>query len=322
MRRLLAITLLFTLALAVCAAHAQSRPRKLVLREKNRFAAADAVVMRVQWAPEGRQIVSASGGGEAAIWSFTGAAVAKLSGQRSPMFNAVFSPTGDVLATTGYDGTVRVWKLPGDGTFRVLNVHHAAVNDVAFCGGSDRIVTGSDEGSARLWDIRSEPKALASAAGPGTVRRVACSASRGMFANTFDSGAVQVTTFAGKVVAHFDTGQHRLNAIAFNPDGKLLLTGSTDGTVKLWSATGHPLLTIRVLEKGWVNDARFSPDGRMFVVASDDGHVRIYDVAGRLLLDEHVSAARATTATFNPDGTLLAGGSSTGEVFLYEVAHE
>jgi WD40 repeat protein len=321
MRRAFSIGVLLLVTLAAPGARAQTRLRKLVLHEKTRFAAADVAIMRVQFSADGRQLVSASGGGEAATWTLAGGALERFSGQRSPMFNAVFSPAGDRLATTGYDGTVRIWTLPG-GSFRALNVHHAAVNDAVFCGGNDRLVTGSDEGVARLWNIHADPAPLAEVTGPGTVRRVACNTARALFANTFDSGEVQVTTLAGKKIARFDTGQHRINAIAFSRDGKRLLTGSTDGTIKLWTADGHPLLTRRVQEKGWVNDARFSPDGQWILVATDDGHVRIYDISGRLLLDQAATRARATTASFRPDGTMLAGASSTGEVFVYEVAHE
>lgn len=302
-------------------------PPKLALRERARFAGSGAAsnipVMRVNFSADGKSLVAATGAAEAHLFTLTGEPRATYSGQRPPMFNANFSPNGTHLASTGYDGTVRLWSL-ANGSFRALTVHHAAVNDVAYCGSEARIVTGSDEGLARLWDLEGGAglKAIAEVAGAGTVRRVACNTTRALFANSFDSGEVQVTTFTGKKVVRFDTGQHRLNAIAFTPDGKRLLTGSTDGTVKLWTTEGHPLLTRRAQENGWVNDARFSPDGRMFAVATDDGHVRLYDISGALLLDERVCAARATTAAFSPDGTMLAGGSSTGEVFVYEVANE
>jgi centriolar protein POC1 len=313
-------------AVLLLAASSLAAPRpKLALRETARFAAAGAniPVMRLNFSADGKSLVAATGAAEARVRSLTGDVRATYSGQRPPMFNANFSPNGGSLASTGYDGTVRLWKL-ADGSFRVLNLHHAAVNDVVFCGADDRLVTGSDEGVARLWNLdpHAEPKAIAEVAGPGTVRRVACNVTRALFANSFDSGEVQVTSFAGKKVVRFDTGQNRLNAIAFSPDGKRLLTGSTDGTVKLWTAEGHPLLTRRVQENGWVNDARFSPDGRLIAVATDDGHVRIYDLSGALQLDERVCAARATTVSFSPDGTMLAGASSTGEAFVYEVTHE
>jgi centriolar protein POC1 len=312
-------------AVLVLVASSLAAPRpKLALRETARFAAAGAniPVMRLNFAPDGKSLVAATGAAEARVMTLTGELRATYSGQRPPMFNANFSPSGTHLASTGYDGTIRLWYL-ADGRFVSVTVHRAAVNDVAYCGSDARILTGSDEGLARLWGMNTTGlKAIVEVAGPGTVRRVACNATRALFANTFDSGEVQVTSFAGKKVVRFDTGQNRLNAIAFSPDGKRLLTGSTDGTVKLWTAEGHPLLTRRVQETGWVNDARFSPDGRLIAVATDDGHVRIYDLSGALQLDERVCTARATTVSFSLDGTMLAGASSTGEAFIYEVTHE
>src|SRR5579863_8248762 len=308
--------------LAAIPTHAAPVPRTLVLREKAHWAATDVLLQRLQFSPDGTLLVSASGGGEADTWTLEGERRGTFSGQRPPMFNAVFTPEGASLATTGYDGTVRIWPLPPGDSFSTLRLHLAAVNDVAFCGADDRLVSGSDEGVARLWNTHaSEPVIIAEVRGVGTVRRVACNYTAGVFANTFDSGRVQVTTFAGRKVANWDTQEQRLNAIAISGDGTRLLTGSTDGTVKLWTIAGNLLLTLRVQVSGWVNDARFSSDGHRILVATDDGQVRIYDRTGALLAEQAVTKVRATTAAFSPDSSLVAVGTSTGQVVVYEVAH-
>src|SRR5438128_6083986 len=118
-------------AVLVLAASSLAAPRpKLALRETARFAAAgtNIPVMRLNFAPDGKSLVAATGAAEARVMSLTGEVRATYSGQRPPMFNANFSPSGTYLASTGYDGTVRLWQI-ADGSFRVLNLHHAAVND-------------------------------------------------------------------------------------------------------------------------------------------------------------------------------------------------
>src|SRR5512138_3599993 len=100
MRKLFAITVVLAVALAATAQQPpRPRTRKLALREKQRWQAADVVLQRVQFSPDGRLLVSASGGGEAALWTLGGEPRGHFSGQRSPMFNAVFSPSGELLAT-------------------------------------------------------------------------------------------------------------------------------------------------------------------------------------------------------------------------------
>ena len=50
--------------------------------------------------------------------------------------------------------------------------------------------------------------------------------------------------------------------MAFSPDGRRIVSGSSDGTGKVWDATtGQETLTLKG-HKGWVSSVAFSPNGR------------------------------------------------------------
>ncbi|MCP5107441.1 MAG: hypothetical protein GY950_28900, partial [bacterium] len=60
-------------------------------------------------------------------------------------------------------------------------------------------------------------------------------------------------------------------AVAFSPDGKTVLTGSVDGTARLWRAdTGKPLGK-PMTHGNWVRAVAFSPDEKTLLTGSDDG---------------------------------------------------
>lgn len=313
-RAALALLAVFFLALP-CAGEVAGAP---VLKEIARFSAAETAVNRVQFSPDGQKILVATSAGKAILWTLSGENIARYAGQRSPMFNAVFSPNGGNVATTGYDGTLREIQL-ASGDMREFRVHLAAVTDAAYCGGATRLLTGSDDGTACLWDVSATRKLLAQSEGPGTVRRVACNDTRKVFASTSDSGFVTITSWGGKQIKRFDTGQNRLNAIAYDGMGTRLLTGSTDGSLKLWTSAGRPVFTAQVQQNGWVNDARFAPDGNSIATASNDGHLRLWSLQGKPLLDLGVAEVRLTSVAFSSDGKHMAAATSAGDVILYEV---
>jgi WD40 repeat protein len=68
-----------------------------------------------------------------------------------------------------------------------------------------------------------------------------------------------------------------VDAVAFSPDGRLALTLSGDGTVKLWEvATGREL---RTLAGHSVTSVAFSPNGRLALTGSRDGTATLWEVA-------------------------------------------
>lgn len=302
---------------------------------------------------DGKSLASGSEDLSVRIWDLARAQeTAVLRGHASIVYCLAFHPNGRRLVSGGQDGRTMVWDLDSGTTTLTLKSHPTCVHGVLFTPDGHRLISGSCDSTFKVWDARpldeNPVPPITPAAGakinekeanetfteirrfdlPDQVRSVAFSpdgqtvaAATGRYPGGQEPvkpgevslwhrvTGVMITTLKG----HADG----INSVAFSPDGKLLATGSNDGTAKLWDLTsGKERITLDLGQ--WVWMVGFSPDGSTLATAASGRGlgphgIRIWDVATG---QERISLRRNDPWSFcvalSADGTKLADWSLNG----------
>ncbi|PRH81120.1 DNA-binding protein, partial [Streptomyces solincola] len=125
--------------------------------------------------------------------------------------------------------------------------------------------------------------------------------------------STQAQPFAARLTGH----RGPVNAVALTPDGAVLATASSDGTVGLWRTADRRRIAALPVG-GRVRALAFSPDGRHLAATSTRGPVRVWDRLRRrpvTVLPAATTAARALA--YDPLGRTLATAGADGRVRLW-----
>nr|WP_317891623.1 WD40 repeat domain-containing protein [Tolypothrix sp. PCC 7601] len=177
---------------------------------------------------------------------------------------------------------------------QTLSDHNSAVNSVAFSPDGQKLASGSNDNTIKLWDV-----------------------STGKVIQTLPH--LQEAT---PTASYIDSGhQDSVTSIAFSSDGQKLASGSEDKTIKLWDMTTGKLLQTFNGHSGLIKTIALSNDGEKLASGNDDKTIKLWDVStGKLLQTFSGHSDVVNSVAFSSDGEKLASGSKDKTIKLWDVS--
>ncbi|MGL5033054.1 MAG: WD40 repeat domain-containing protein [Microcystaceae cyanobacterium] len=225
---------------------------------------------------------------------------------------------GDYLAASGKNNLVKVWKL--DGTFiRDLPGHNAVIRDVAFSQNGLLLVSGSDDGTAKIWR-RNQYLSKPLYSDSDTIWKSATSPD-GRFLATAGGTALLLYDGSGNRLSNLVLSFQRLPTVAFSRDSRFLMAQSSQGALWVWDLQNlkkAPLSPSSLTNNVAAMAIATSPDGQKVATAGDSQQIKIQSLDGKLLTRITNQRDRIWDLSFSADSQLLASASEDGTAKLWD----
>jgi WD40 repeat protein len=252
-------------------------------RELLRIRPPNESFLKIAFSPDSRRLVTAGTHKTAKVWDVqTGELLLRLRGHRRQLRHVAYSSDGRRIATGSLDNTAKVWDARTGRELLTLPMDPqkgyalTGISDfvawVTFDAKGERLLTGSTDGKARIWEVATGRLLATLDPGKNTSGNGGCFLPDQRHVITSSDNLIQVwevpsgrllteTTSRGSHSAT-DDGRDGRRMMAATSEGQWLSPGSGHGTLEVWDIEGSPRRILELSGRELITYLELSPDGR------------------------------------------------------------
>jgi WD40 repeat protein/tetratricopeptide (TPR) repeat protein len=287
----------------------------------------DNILIGVEFSPDGNRFAIATGERgtlrtSVKVWSIDGQELDSLEGHGSRITDVSFSADGQRIASTSFDGTVRLWQPDKHRLYQVIDAHADIVSSLRFATDGETLISSSYDHTLKQW----QPDGILAntlESHTAKVNAVEVVPQSDRLISVSDDATLKVWQATGELQSTLEEHAAPIKGLTVSPDGERWASVDETGQLNLWSKDGDVLKTLP-LEAGFADIVRFHPQEPILAISAGQG-------AERTVLLWHWQADTLTSldsrgsfpvrdVQFSPDGKLLATASWNGNLDFWDLA--
>ncbi|OCT52686.1 Periodic tryptophan protein 2 like protein [Cladophialophora carrionii] len=283
--------------------------------------------------------------GQLLVWEHASESnILKQSSHLDAMTTLTYSPDSTRIITGADDGLIKIWDVSSGFHIATFTEHTSAVTASAYSRRGSILFTSSLDGSVRAWDMLryrnfrtfTAPQRLSfSCLAIDSSAEVVCAASH----DSFDVHLWSVQT--GALLDQLAGHEGPISTLAFTPDGRYLISGSWDHTIRIWSVFDRSQTSESLQLMSDLLCIAIRPDSAQIAASTLDGSITFWNLntsiqeagvdgrrdvsGGRTLTSRRTAASTPGTKSFNSmtysaDGSCLLAAGNSKYICLYSVS--
>lgn len=251
-----------------------------------------------------------------------------ISGLVDEVNSLAFSSDGQTLVSCGADSTIKLWHVGALDLIDILHKHNGVVRCAAFTPDGRMLATGGDDRKILFWDLMQRQVAIALSLDDTAAHSLVLSRD----GETLVTGSYRkikvwrtlpqtgIKSLKDAEPLHTLMGHsHIVRSLAISADGKMLVSGSWDQTIKVWQLeTGELLHTLKG-HRDRVYAIALSPDAQIIASGSADKSIKLWHLQTGELLGTFTGHTHIVTAlAFTASGEMLVSGSLDKTIKIWQ----
>ncbi|WP_445638573.1 WD40 repeat domain-containing protein [Nostoc sp. DSM 114161] len=251
-----------------------------------------------------------------------------ISGLVDEVNSLAFSSDGQTLVSCGADSTIKIWHVGALDLIDILHKHHGVVRCAAFTPDGRMLATGGDDRKILFWDLIHRQVAIALSLDDTAAHSLVLSPD----GQTVVTGSYRkikvwrispltgIKSLKDTEPLHTLMGHsHIVCSLAISRDGKLVVSGSWDQTIKIWELESGKLLHTLKGHRDRVYAIALSPDEQIIASGSADKTIKLWHVQTGELLATFTGHGNIVTAlAFTASGEMLVSGSLDKTIKIWQ----